>query len=145
MNSSSHLLSKWLLRTQTIIVAFLLLNSCTKDNGVFTIVGKWGVVSSTMTFPDGSVQRFPEFKDSYYEVVELKADGTIIRTTEPSKETSYGDYVFNEPAKTLQYKFDGNIRYMNATVNVNSPKDITVTTDYGPSIGRTIFHAAKIK
>ena len=126
-------------------VVLLLLCSCNKENGVFTIVGKWGVVSSTMTFPDGSVQRFPEFKDSYYEVVELKPDGTIIRTREPSKETSYGDYVYNAVSQVLQYKFDGNTRYMVATVNVNSAKDITVTTDYGPSIGRTIFHALKIK
>ena len=121
-----------------------LLCSCERGNDVFAIVGEWGVTAITMTTPGGETERFEEMpKKQYYQRLEFKPDGTLVRTYDRTNTVNYGDYVFNAFSGSLQYKYDGQTKYINAIVTVNSPRDITITADLG-SVGRDIYHAVKI-
>ena len=128
------------------IINLLILTGCTKENSnSFSIIGKWGMVSGSITNKDGSVNRYGKLGSNiYYQYIEYKVDGTIIKTTEPDKKVSYGDYVYNEASKLLQYKFDGEQYYVNASINVVSSNEMTVTFDYG-SAGRIIQYFFKLK
>ena len=118
--------------------------SCERGNDVFAIVGEWGVTAITMTTPGGETERFEKMpKKQYYQRLEFKPDGTLVRTYDLTHTVNYGDYVFNAFSGSLQYKYDGQTKYINAIVTVNSPRDITITADLG-SVGRDIYHAVKI-
>ena len=118
--------------------------SCKKGNDVFAIAGEWGVKSITMTTSGGETERLEEMpKNQYYHRLEFKPDGTLVRTYDLTNTVNYGDYVFNAFSGSLQYKYDGQTKYINAIVMVNSPRDITITADLG-SVGRDIYHAVRI-
>ena len=98
----------------------------------------------TYTNHNGTVNRFPELYGDYYCTLQFKAEGTLIRYSSAGDKIEYGDYVYNDATRELEYKFDGNKKYIPAIINVNAARDITITSDYGSSIGRQIEHAKKI-
>ena len=121
--------------------------SCTKDEGAgrFSIIGPWGMVSGTITDGDGKTTRYDSMGTGYYyEYMEFKADGTLIRTALPSKEKEYGVYTYNDATKSLSYKYDDNKYYQSAMVNVISVTEMNVTTDWG-SVGRMTQYFVRVK
>lgn len=132
-----------------IILATSLLSSssCSKENNPdqFSIIGPWGMVSGTITNSDGTTNRYDVMGAGlYYEYMEFKVDGTLIRTALPSQEKKYGVYTYNDASKTLQYKYDGDKFYQPAVVNVISATEMNVTTDWG-SVGRMTQYFVKVK
>ncbi len=123
--------------------------ACTKENvdtSVFTLIGKWGMESGTITNGDGSTKRYDNLgKDTYYQYLEYKADGTLIKTTLPEGTITYGVYTYNDASRVLSYKFDGDKYYYPGSINVISWKEMIITTDYGESIGRITQHMIKLK
>ena len=116
----------------------LLVASCNSNEPVksneasqFTIIGKWGMVSGTITNEDGTTNRYGENNDgSYYQTLEYLVDGTFIKTTLPDKNVSYGTYTYNNSNQTMEYKLDGNKYYVSAYITIHSAKEMTIFTDY---------------
>ena len=133
-------------RLALICLAILaVLTSCTKEDAAFTIIGPWGMVSGTITNSDGTTNRYDSMgAGAYYEYMEFKTDGTLIRTSLPSQEKTYGVYTYNDATKSLSYKYDGDKYYYPATVNVISSTEMNVTTDWG-SVGRMTQYFVKVK
>ena len=103
------------------------------------------MVSGTITNSDGTTNRYePLGAGSYYEYMEFKVDGTVIRTSLPSKEKKYGVYTYNDASKSLSYKFDGDKYYQPATINVISATEMNMTTDWG-SVGMMTQYFVKVK
>ena len=130
-----------------LLSAVLMLQSCFKDNteAKFTIIGPWGMVSGTITDSDGTTTRYDAMSPgSYYEYMEFKADGTLIRTSMPSQEKKYGVYTYNESSSEMQYKFDGDKYYQPASVYVISATEMNLTTDWG-SVGRMTQYFVRVK
>ena len=140
-------LVKSLLIIAALAFSLVSISSCTKDDntGDFTIIGPWGMVSGTITGSDGTTNRYePLGIGSYYEYMEFKVDGTVIRTSLPSKEKKYGVYTYNDASKSLSYKFDGDKYYQPATINVISATEMNMTTDWG-SVGMMTQYFVKVK
>ena len=140
-------LVKSLLIIAALAFSLVSVSSCTKDDnpGEFTIIGPWGMVSGTITNSDGTTNRYePLGAGSYYEYMEFKVDGTVIRTSLPSKEKKYGVYTYNDASKSLSYKFDGDKYYQPATINVISATEMNMTTDWG-SVGMMTQYFVKVK
>ena len=140
-------LIKQLVFMAILVIGLVSVSSCSKDEGAdsFSIIGPWGMVSGTITDADGNTNRYDSMgAGQYYEYMEFKADGTLIRTSLPSQEKKYGVYTYNDAAKSLSYKFDGEKYYQPATVNVISAKEMNVTTDWG-SVGRMTQYFVKVK
>lgn len=128
-------------------LALFAFSSCTKDHSPsqFSIIGPWGMVSGTITNSDGATNRYDAMGAGlYYEYMEFKVDGTLIRTSLPSQEKQYGVYTYNDASKALQYKYDGDKFYQPASVNVISATEMNVTTDWG-SVGRMTQYFVKVK
>ena len=120
-------------------------SSCEKEDiSSFTIIGKWGMVSGSITEGDGSTKEYGSLgKDTYYQTLEFKPDGTLSKTIWPSGSISHGDYSFFEAGKILSYKFNGDEYYYSASIFVFSSREITITTDYG-SAGHISQHFVKL-
>lgn len=116
--------------------------ACSKDSP-FTLIGKWGMDSGTITDKDGSTERYGLGKGSYYQYLEYKVDGTLVKTTLPDRNIVYGVYTFNNASRELSYKYDGDLYYYSASINVLSVKEMIITTDYG-SNGRITQHMVKL-
>lgn len=126
-------------------ISLVSFSSCVKEDGVFSIIGPWGMVSGTITDSDGNTNRYDSMgAGQYYEYMEFKADGTLIRTSLPSLEKKYGVYTYNDASKSLSYKFDDEKYYQPATVNVISANEMNITTDWG-SVGRMTQYFVKVK
>lgn len=141
------LLIKSLLFIAVTALGLVSFSSCTKDDaeGQFSIIGPWGMVSGTITNSDGTTNRYDAMgAGSYYEYMEFKVDGTLIRTSLPSKEKTYGVYTYNDATKSLSYKYDGDKYYQPTTVNVISATEMNVTTDWG-TVGRMTQYFVKVK
>lgn len=109
----------------------------------FSLLGKWGMISGTITDSDGT-KRYGELgKDTYYQYLEYKADGTYIKTTFPDLQEYYGTYVYNASNSAMQYKLDTENYYAPAIVTVHSPIEMTLYTDWG-SIGNMSQYLKKI-
>ncbi len=123
------------------------ITSCSKGNknepSEFDIIGQWGVMTVTHVNPDMSSQFFPQQGDSYYSYWTFQINGTLIKKTNPSGDTKYGDYIYNESKKQLNYLFDGNKRRINAHVLVHDPTTITLTEDL-QEVGETIYTMKKL-
>ena len=127
-----------------LLIPFLLI-SCTKDNGYFTLIGKWAMVSGTITDSDGKTQRFEKLgAKEYYQYMEFRADGTLIKTTLPDKTASYGVYVYNDATRAISYKYDGYSYYVPGIISVISAKEMNLTTDYGP-VGSSTQYFVKVR
>jgi hypothetical protein len=121
-----------------VVVSF---QSCTKE---FTIIGKWGMISGTITNSDGSTDYYGSLGNGiYYQYLEFRQDGTLIRTALPDETIEYGVYTYNDADNSLSYKFNGQMYFSPATVNVLSNSEMNITTDYG-SIGRITQYFEKI-
>ena len=117
-------------------------SSCSSQE--FTIVGKWGMVSGSITDSNGSTNRYGELSNgSYYQILEYKIDGTYIRTSFPSKDVSYGTYTYNDSNHDLKYKLDGDKYYTPATITIHSANQMTIFTDWG-SVGSMTQYMKKI-
>ena len=122
--------------------------ACSKENLVdtsstFTLIGKWGMESGTITDKDGSTRRYENLgKGTYYQYLEYKVDGTLIKTTLPDGQKTYGVYTYNDASRELSYKYDGDLYYYPASINILSGKEMIITTDYG-SLGRITQHMVK--
>ncbi len=81
---------------------------------------------------------------SYYEYMEFKADGTLIRTSLPSKERTCGVYSYNDATKKLSYKYDDDKYYQSATVTVISATEMNMTTYWG-SVSQLTQYLIKVK
>lgn len=119
------------------VITVLLFASCEKEEeATFSLIGKWAMVSGTITNSDGSVDRYPNLgKGQYYQYMEFRTDGTLIKTTMPDKTAYYGTYTYNDATKDLSYKYDGDKYYYLGSINIVSAKEIILTTDY-QSLGR---------
>ena len=127
------------------LVILFTITACTKEDASFSIIGPWGMVSGTITNSDGTTNRYDSMgAGAYYEYMEFKADGTLIRTSLPSQEKTYGVYTYNDASKSLSYKYDGDKYYYPASVNVISNKEMNITTDWG-SVGRMTQYFVKVK
>ena len=130
-------------------LAVCALCSCTKEapdsgnKGTFTLIGKWGMVSGTITDKNGNTTRYDEYEGFYYQYLEFKASGSLVRTTNPDGTITQGVYSFNDATRGLSYKYDGDMYYLNAMVSVISPTEMNMTTDYGTA-GRITQHFRKV-
>lgn len=126
-----------------LISSLLFLNACsTEKEPAFTIIGTWGMVSGTISEGDGTTNRYDEMPSGkYYEILEYKTDGTLIRT---SSVKEYGVYTFNNITNELSYKFDGEKYYRPATIQVIDYDEMIVTTDYRFNIGRITQYFVRI-
>ena len=127
------------------LLSLLFFTSCEKEeeDTTFTLVGKWGMISGTITESDGSVNRYPELgKNEYYQYLEFRADGSLIKTTMPDKKVYYGTYSYNDATRDLSYKYDGDKYYLMGSINIISAKEMILTTDYLSS-GRITQHFVK--
>lgn len=125
--------------------------ACSKDSPIdfgssstFTLIGKWGMESGTITDSDGTTKRYDNLgKGLYYQYIEYKVDGTLVKTTLPDKNIVYGVYTYNDASRELSYKYDGDLYYYPASINVLSSKEMIITTDFG-HIGRITQHMVKL-
>jgi len=107
----------------------------------FELIGKWGMISGTITNSDGTTDRYGELGGIYYQTLEYKADGTFIRIA--SGQTNYGTYTYNNSTQTMKYKLDGDRYYVNATITIHKAREITLFTDWG-SVGSMTQYLVKI-
>lgn len=123
-------------------------SSCAKEEipaDNFSIIGKWAMVSGSIAQPDGIIERYSELGDNqYYQYLEFRVDGTYNRIFLPSRDSSLGVYVYNDANKTLKHKLNSQQYYVNATVNVLSPKEMIISSDYG-SGGRVTKYLIKVR
>ena len=129
---------KNILRKFTISISIFLFISCSVNNEeVFTIIGKWGMVSGTISQPDGTTNRYDKLSSGgFYQIIEYQKDGTLIKTTFPDYIKSYGVYTFNNVTNELSYKFDGDRYYIPAIVQIINNDEMIITTNYGANIGK---------
>lgn len=129
----------------SILLGLLLVSCTTEKEQVFTLVGQWGMVSGTISDGDGTTNRYGKLSDgSFYQLLEYRTDGTLIRTYLPDNTKTYGVYTFNNVTNELSYKYDGDRFYCPATVQIIDWDEIIVTTDYGTDIGRITQYLIKI-
>ena len=103
------------------------------------------MVSGSITQPDGSIERYPELGgNQYYQYLEFRVEGTYYRMFLPSRDYSLGVYVYNDANKTLKHKLNSQQYYVSATVNVLSPKEMIISSDYG-SGGRITKYLIKVQ
>ena len=115
------------------------------DASKFTIIGRWGMVSGTITNSDGNTNRYNPLGDgTFYEILEYKVDGSYVKTAFPDKTTSYGTYTYNNSNQSLQYKLDGDKYYVPAYITIYSANEMTIFTDWG-SVGSMTQYMTKIK
>lgn len=120
--------------------------ACTKEvpDSTFTLIGTWGMDSGTITNGDGTTKRYDNLGgNTYYQYLEYKVDGTLIQTSLPNGTQKYGVYSYNDASRELSYKYDGDLYYYPASVNIISAKEMIITTDYGSS-GRITQHMIKL-
>ena len=111
----------------------------------FTIIGKWGMVSGTITDGDGKTNRYGKLSDgSYYQTLEYLVDGSYIKTTFPDNKVSYGTYTYNNSNQSMQYKLDGDKYFVPARITIHSANEMTIFTDWG-SVGSMTQYMTKIK
>ena len=130
------------------LAGVLLIWACTKSNPQptkFDIVGKWGALSVTYTWPDKEADYFAPQGNSYYNYWTFQINGALIYESEPDHKKKYGDYVYNENTKKLTYIYDGYRYYVNADVIDMSPTEMVITADLGPSVGKTIYRLIKLE
>ena len=129
---------KNILRKFAITLSTFLLISCSVNNEeAFTIIGKWGMVSGTISNPDGTTNRYDKLSSgNFYQIIEFQKNGTLIKTTFPDYIKSYGIYTFNNITNELSYKFDGDRYYSPAIVQIIDNDEMVITTNYGTNIGR---------
>lgn len=128
-----------------LILAFPI-SGCSNEESAerFELLGKWGMVSGSITNSDGTTDRYGELgKGNYYQTLEYKADGTYIKVAMPSGPTSYGTYTYNNSNQTMKYKLDGDRYYTNATITIHKANKITLFTDWG-SVGSMTQYLVKI-
>ena len=128
-----------------LIVSTVLFASCSEKENVFTIIGEWGMVSGTIADGDGTTDRYEELPNGeFYQILQYKTDGTLIRTTLPDNKKSYGTYTFNSTTNALSYKYDGDRYYAPAEVQVIDYDEMVITTDYGINIGRITQYCIRL-
>lgn len=136
---------KKLLCSLWIGLSIISLLSCQKMDGNFSIIGSWGMVSGTITDGDGTTKRYDRLgANTYYQTLEFRTDGTLIKTTYPDKSIKFGVYSYNDATKELPYKYDGDKYYYSATINIISVTEIIITTDYGPDLGKITQYMIKL-
>ena len=127
-------------------ICFICCIACGKEeiDSPFTIIGKWGMESGTITGRDGSTKRYENLGNgTYYQYIEYKVDGTLVQTILPDGKNIYGVYTYNDASRELSYKYDGDLYYYPASINVLSGKEMIITTDYGSS-GRITQHMIRL-
>ena len=134
----SNLFTKIFLRKFAITISTFLFISCSVNNEeAFTIIGKWGMVSGTISNPDGTTNRYDKLSSgNFYQTIEYQKDGTLIKITFPDYIKSYGIYTFNNVTNELSYKLDGDIYYCPAIVQIIDNDEMIITTNYGTNIGK---------
>ena len=111
----------------------------------FSIIGKWGMRSGTITNPNGTTDRYADYgPGQYYQTIEYKVDGTYIETTMPNKNISYGTYTYNSSNQSLSYKLDTDQYYVTASVTIITATEMNVFTNWGASIGSVTQYFVKI-
>lgn len=129
-----------------IFASIVLFASCSNEKEkVFSIIGEWGMVSGTISDADGTTDRYDKLSSgAYYQLLEFRTDGTLIRTYMPDYIRSYGVFTFNNVTNVLSYKYDGDRYYLRSNVQIIDADEMIITTDYGTSIGRTTQYFVKI-
>ncbi len=132
-----------------ILLMLCVLPSCEKTPGtkeepvedepeVFSIVGKWGMLSGETVDVDGQVSVQAELSPSmveaygkYYLFMEFNEDGTFEQTDvlENNRVTD-GLYTYDEESSVLSYKYDGNWTYYEGKLEIKSEEYMTMTTEY---------------
>ena len=126
-----------------LISSIFIFSACsTEKEPAFSIIGTWGMVSGTISEGDGTTNRYEELSNGkYYEILEYKTDGTLVRISEG---TEYGVYTFNNITYELSYKFDGEKYYRPAIIQVIDYDEMIVTTDFGVNVGRITQYFVRI-
>ena len=129
-----------------IFASIVLFASCSNEKEkVFSIIGEWGMVSGTISDADGTTDRYDKLSSgAYYQLLEFRTDGTLIRTYMPDYIRSYGVFTFNNVTNVLSYKYDGDRYYLRSNVQIVDADEMMITTDYGENIGRTTQYFVKI-
>lgn len=129
-----------------IFASIVLFASCSNEKEkVFSIIGEWGMVSGTISDADGTTDRYDKLSSgAYYQLMEFRTDGTLIRTYMPDYIRSYGVFTFNNVTNVLSYKYDGDRYYLRSNVQIVDADEMIITTDYGENIGRTTQYFVKI-
>lgn len=136
-------------RVAGLLLTFILLCcvSCEKghDNEPeeFDIYGKWGVTDVTYTYPDRASVYMEERDGHYYEYWTFQVNGVLIVKYEPHGDTKYGDFVYYENKKQINYLFEGNRRSINATIVELSPTKMRFIADL-QEVGQNIYTMKKI-
>ena len=139
-------MKKSLFSLVVLFASILLFTSCSDEKEQpFSIIGEWGMVSGTISDADGTTDRYEKLPSgAYYQLMEFRTDGTLIRTYMPDYIRSYGVFTFNNVTNMLSYKYDGDRFYVRANVQIIDADEMIVTTDYGTSIGRITQYFVKI-
>lgn len=110
------------------------------DDATFSIIGKWGMVSGTITNGDGATSRYSEHGDGYYyQILEYKLDGTFIKTPQPNGKSLYGTYTYNNADQSMKYKLDDEEYYVSASITIHSSVEMTIFTDWGSAGSMTQY------
>ena len=103
------------------------------------------MVSGTITESDGTTTRFDKLgKGEYYQYMEFKVDGTLIKTELPNLTQTYGVFTYNDETRSIAYKYDGYKYYVPGIISVISSKEMVFTTDYG-NVGSSTQYFIKVK
>lgn len=103
------------------------------------------MISGTITNSDGSTNYFEARGNGvYYECLEFKQDGTLIRTYPSDGSVAVGVYTYNDATKSLSYKYNGDTYFMPGVVSVISSSEMNLTTDLG-SVGLITQYFEKIR